>query len=182
VIDLKGKRFVILGLQGCGKTEFAKYLLRKTPSHLVYDVLKEYKGFRRYIPTDRNDKAELTECIQKLVIKKIKPSLFIIDEGNRYCEPKPNPLPLGVAELNDWSRHMGLTWGVICRRPVQLHTDIVELAHYLFIFVLKGKNDMAYLDDVLPHLGEQVSALEEFHFIIVSENRTITHHEPIPWP
>jgi len=180
MIDLKNKRFCILGLQGGGKTELAKYLLSQSKNHLVYDVLKEYDGFTRYIPEDRNDADELTDCVQKLVIAKIKPDLFVIDEANRFCPPKPHPLPLGIAELNDWSRHMGLSWGVICRRPVQLHSDLMELAHYLFIFVLKGKNDRAYLDSILPGLGDKVASLANFHFVIVTESRSVLTHAPIP--
>jgi len=180
MIDLANKRFVILGLQGCGKTELAKYLLGQAKNSLVYDVLKEYDGFTRYIPTDRNSKEELTVVIQKLVLKKVKPSLFIVDEANRYAEPKPKPLPLGLAELNDWSRHMFLSWGMICRRPVQLHTDMVELAHYLFIFVLRGKNDTQYLDSILPDLGATVASLKPFEFAIVTESRSVIIHKPIP--
>ena len=180
MIDLANKRFVILGLQGCGKTELAKYLLRQAEHHLVYDVLDEYDGFIRYVPTDRNDKDELTAVIQKLVLVKLKPSLFIVDEANRFAEPKPRPLPRGLAELNDWSRHIGLSWGTIARRPTQLHSDMMELAHYLFIFVLKGKNDTQYLDFILPGLGDTVASLPQYHFAIVTESRSVIIHPPIP--
>lgn len=179
MIDLTHKRFCILGLQGSGKTELAKHLLRQTTQHLVYDVLQEYTEFRRYIPEDRNSADELTECVQMLVVKKLKPSLFIIDEANRFCPAKPRLLPLGIAELNDWSRHMGLAWGTICRRPVQLHSDLMELAHCLFIFVLKGKNDRLYLDSILPGLGDKVASLPDYHFAVVNENRNVSLHSPI---
>jgi len=179
MIDLTNKRFVILGLQGSGKTILAKHLLSKTKKHLVYDVVKEYKGFNRYIPTDRNSKEELESFIQVLVFKRVKPSLLIIDEANRYLEPKPTALPLGISELNDLSRHIGISWGVICRRPVQLHSDMMELAHYLFIFNLRGKNDISYLDTILPGLGDTVANLKPYEFAVVSDNREITVHEPL---
>jgi len=179
MIDLTASRFVILGLQRAGKTEFAKHLLSLTPRHLVYDVLDEYDTFDRYIPEDRNSKDELSDVTQKLVIDKLKPDLFLIDEANRFLLPKPTPLPIGVAELNDWSSHMGLSWGVIARRPTQLHTDIIELAHYLFLFVLKGKNDMQYLDSILPGLGETVASLKPYHFAIVDAGRSVSIHTPI---
>lgn len=180
MIDITNKRFCILGLQGSGKTELAKHLLRGSSNHLVYDPLQEYDGFRRYVPDDRNSIDELTLCIQKLVVAKLKPDLFLLDEANRYCPPKPHPLPMGIAELNDWSRHMSLSWGCICRRPVQLHSDLMELAHYLFIFVLKGKNDGMYLDSILPHLSDTVASLPDYHFAVVAENRSVSIHAPIP--
>lgn len=179
MIDITNKRFVILGLQGSGKTVLAKHLLSKSNSHLVYDVLKEYQDFNRYIPTNRNSKEELARAIQILVFRKVKPSLFIIDESNRFIEPKPIPLPKGINELNDWSRHMGISWGCICRRPTQLHTDMMELAHYLFIFVLRGKNDTAYLDSILPNLGDTVSNLKQWEFAVVTDNRSVIVHAPL---
>lgn len=179
MIDITNKRFVILGLQGSGKTVLAKYMLSKCSRHLVYDTLREYKGFIRYTPTDRNSKSELERMIKTLVFKKVKPQLFIIDEANRFIEPKPTALPQGVNELNDWSRHIGISWGCICRRPTQLHTDMMELAHYLFIFCLRGKNDTAYLDSILPNLGDTVSNLKQYEFAIVTENRSVYVHQPI---
>lgn len=178
-MDITGKRFVILGLQGSGKTELAKHLLSKAKYHLVYDVLHEYEGFNRYVPTDRNSRDELSKMVNKLVIAELKPTLFIVDEANRYMLPKPTALPSGITELNDWSRHIGLSWGAICRRPTQLHTDIMELAHFLFIFVLKGKNDNQYLDTILPGLGDTVAGLPDYHFAVVSENRSVSIHSPI---
>jgi hypothetical protein len=179
MIDIANKRFVILGLQGSGKTELAKYLLRQSANSFVYDALKEYEGFRRYVPTNRNSIPELEECVTKLVLKRLKPSLFILDEANRYLIPKPHALPRGIEELNDWSRHIGISWGCVARRPTQLHTDIMELSHYLFIFVLRGKNDCAYLDSILPSLGDMVSDLPVYSFAIVTENRSVTIHSPI---
>lgn len=179
LIDITNKRFVILGLQGSGKTVLAQFLLGKCSNHLVYDVLREYQGFNRYIPTDRNSKTELERAIQILVFKKVKPDLFIIDEANRFIEPKPVPLPKGVNELNDWSRHIGISWGCVCRRPVQLHTDMMELAHYLFIFVLRGKNDTSYLDSILPNLGDTVSNLKQYEFAVVTDNRSVIIHPPL---
>lgn len=182
-MDITAKRFVILGLQGSGKTVLARHILSTAKYHLIYDVLNEYDGFRRYVPTDRYSAEELTACIQKLVLVKLKPTLFIIDEANRYMPPKPANLPSGVAEMNDWSRHFEppLSWGCLCRRPVQLHSDIMELAHYLFIFVLKGKNDRFYLDTILPGLGDIVANLPEYHFAVVTQSRSVSIHSPIAY-
>jgi len=182
-MDLTNKRFCIFGLQRSGKTELTKHILRGVPNHFVYDPLDEYDGFNRYKPDDRNSIPELSDCIQKLVIPRVKPDLFIIDEANRYILPKPTPIPAGVDELNDWAGHMGLSWGAICRRPVQFHSDITELAHVVFFFILQGRNDSSYMDDLLPNLSTTVSTLPQHHFAILetgSAGRVVSVHSPIP--
>jgi len=185
--DLSDKRFAMFGLQGSGKTNLAKYLLKAQPAHLVFDVKHEYQGLNRYVVRFRDKRGipELEAVIDKLVTPTELIKLFVIDEANRYLEPKPVPLPPAVLNLNDFSRKLpptnkALSFGCIARRPVQMHTDITELAHYLFVFNLKGKNDCQYLDALVHGLGETVATLPDFHFVIVFPNRTYQVHEPVP--
>lgn len=183
--NLQKRRFVILGLQQTGKSYLAKYILKQEPRHLIYDVLHEHQGFNRYLVDERQYSPEaVTEL--NLLIKQVilvnKPSklrLFIIDEANRYCPPKPKPLPEQVRELNDFSAHYDLAFGTIARRPTQLHNDLVELAHYLFVFQLSGKNDFTYLEALSKGLGEAVKGLKPHYFVIINPNRSYQVHEPI---
>lgn len=181
--DLTNKRFVILGLQGSGKSYFARGLLQHEQASLVYDVLREYTGFNRYIVKYRQHGKEgldeLNLLVSKVVIGSKRIKLFVIDEANRYCPPKPHPLPDSILELNDWQRHYGISFGVIARRPTQLHSDLVELAHYMFIFQLKGRNDLAYLDSIAGGLGDQVLALPQYQFVVVHPNHETEIQPPI---
>lgn len=181
--NLTDKRFVILGLQGTGKTYLAKYILGQQPASIVYDVMHEYKGYNRYIVKYRQYKQEAIDELNKLVSQVVigsgKIKLFILDEANRFCPPKPKPLPDSILELNDWQRHYHISLGAICRRPTQLHTDLIELAHYLFIFQLKGKNDLLYLDALAAGLGDMVVTLPEYHFVIVHPNHEFEVHPPV---
>jgi len=182
-MDLKGRRFALLGLQGSGKTVNAKWILRHYPRHLVYDPLKEYVGFNRYLPTYREYSleaiAEINAAIQRFIFEKEgKLDLFVIDEANRYC-PTRRPLPETIGQINDFNRHMNLGFGVIARRPVQLHTDLIELAHDLFIYRLKGKNDIAYLNELSDGLGEAVLSLQPYHFVHVNELRDFEICAPV---
>jgi hypothetical protein len=182
-MDLKGRRFALLGLQGSGKTVNAKWILKHYPRHLVYDPLKEYVGFNRYLPDYREYSlealAEINTAIQKLVFdKQGQLDLFVIDEANRYC-PTRRPLPETVGQINDFNRHMNLGFGVIARRPVQLNTDLIELAHDLFIYRLKGKNDIAYLDELVDGLGAAVLSLKPYYFVHVNEFRDFEVCEPV---
>ena len=178
MFELDNKRFVVFGLMGSGKTELVKSILRSTDKHLIYDPMNEYPGFRRYVPDDRQSSSELSEMVEAMVIP-WKPRLFVVDEANKYILPKPNPLPRGIADLNDLSRHWDIAWGAVCRRPTQFHTDVVELAHFLFIFGLHGKNDRVYLNDLKAGLGDTVDSLPQYYFAVVTDMREVVVHRPI---
>ena len=185
--DLKGKRFVIFGLQGSGKTVLLKHILKSEPAHLIFDVKHEYQGFNRYVVRYRDDRGipELDALINQVVIPTEHVKLFAIDEANRYLKPRV-PMPPAALNLNDFSRRLpptnkALSFGCIARRPVQLHTDITELAHFMFCFNLRGKNDCEYLNAISAGLGDAVATLAEFHFVIVSPNRSYLIHPPVPF-
>lgn len=184
---ISNKRCAIFGLQGSGKTELAKVLARSIGAHLVYDVHHEYNGLNRYLvghkrvdPRNKNDHglAELNNVVDTIVLKSGQIRLFILDEGNRYC-PNHYPLPASILVLNDDNRHDRIGFIVIARRPAQLNTDLTELAHYLFIFNLAGRNDFNFLEDTAEGLGEAVKKLKPFWFVIVHPDRHYEVHPPI---
>lgn len=190
MIDITNKRFCIFGLQGSGKSVLVKYILARFRDSIVYDVLKEHIGFNRYLVTHRqvqkqtgDDPAikELNTFVNRVVLGSRAIRLFILEEANRYCPPKPTPLPASILDLNDFQRHDKIAFGSVCRRPVQLHSDLPELAHYLFIYRLVGKNDTAYLESIAEGLGEEVKALLEFHFVVVNPDRSYYVHAPVPY-
>ena len=82
-VDLTNKSFVICGQKGTGKSWLIKSILDSTPDHIVYDPLSEHDGYRRYIPEDRDSQQELSDMIVGIVVPQ-RPSLFIIDEANKY--------------------------------------------------------------------------------------------------
>lgn len=79
----------------------------------------------------------------------------------------------------DYQRHWKLTTVHVARRPVQMNTDIVELANYIIIFNLAGKNDQQYLNDLSKGLGDEVLKLPKYHYMFVDENRTYTKMSPV---
>jgi len=200
-MDLSSKGWAVFGLRGSGKSWFVKSVLESTPDHLIYDPLKEHKGYNKYTPTDRTDIDELSTFIEVVVIKGVKvtednkvqyptrrvgdtwkPELFVIDEANRYIYPKPTRLPKPVADLVDYGRHWSLSFGVVARRPVQFHTDLIELADVVFFFHLPGKNDHQYLESLHTGLGDTVRDLAPYHFVAFSHGSEITVHAPIKPP
>ena len=181
MIDLAGQGFCIFGLKGSGKSWLTKHIMDSNPDHVIYDPLKEHEGYNQYLPTNRESVPELEKFIQGIVIPR-KPSLFIIDEANRYIVPKPSPLPSGVSELNDFNRHWGISVGYVARRPVQFHTDVVELANWVFFFGLHGKNDYRYMESLYAGLGDAVRNLEEYGFISLHNGKEMMLHSPVASP
>ena len=179
MIDVVNKRFCILGPPGTGKSELAKHLLRQTSSHVVYDPLGEHSEFTRYVPSNRNSISELEVFIMRFVIPQ-RPRLFLVDEANRYIRPKPSPLPAGISDLNDLSRHWDITWGLLARRAVQMHSDVLELAHYLFVFRLQGRNDRRFFNDTIEGLGHIIAELPEYHFAVIEKGQRFFIHNPFP--
>ena len=177
--NITNKRFVTFGLQGSGKTELNKQLLRTIKPSLVYDIHHEYTGgFNRYLAAFKqvhrnrpDDPAinELNWCVEKVVLQPGRVRLFVLDEANRFC-PNHYPLPSSILTLNDDQRHDKIAFGSIARRPAQLNTDLTELAHYLFIFRLTGRNDYTTLEDIASGMGDMVRELKDYEFVIVSPN------------
>lgn len=186
MIDIRNKAFTVFGLRGTGKSTFVDYIARQFKSRaLVYDTLNEVPAqasYDSYTPTNRFSAAELEIIIKQIVNFTTKQSfyhLFVIDEANRFCPPKPHPLPEQVGILNDELRHCNIAVGYVARRPVQLNQDLTELAEYIFIFHLKGKADIAYLEDISKGLGDAVLALPQYHFILVNPDRSFKTYPPI---
>ena len=182
MIDLHNKTFVMFGLRGSGKTVLANKIASSFRSKaLVYDTLNEVpedSKYTSYTPKVKGSVAELELVIKSMVESKLYRA-FIIDEANRYCPSKPSPLPKEVADLNDQCRHYGIAVGYIARRPTQLNQDITELAEYLFIFHLKGKSDIQYLNDLSEGLGTVVLNSPPYHFVLVNPDRSFKLYRPI---
>lgn len=186
-MDLTGKTFVILGLKGTGKSTLANLILNTYgASALYYDTLFEAPPesvFDIYQPINRYSVKELETVIRAIIPQNInqlpKYRLVIIDEANRHCPPKPQPLPAAIADLNDQCRHYLMSAGFIARRPVQLNQDLTELADYIFIFRLTGKSDIQYLENTVSGLGDAVKNLGKFEFIQVNPDKSFQHCEPI---
>lgn len=189
-LDVARKTLGIFGYKGKGKSTFAKWLAWVYGEKcLYYDTLHEVPKdapFRAYKPENAQSVAEL-----ELVIKALKempgparPKLFIIDEANRFCKPKPHPLPQGIADMNDWCRHPQFDMGVVymCRRPVQINTDLTELCDYLVIFQLGGINDRKYCEQLREGLGNVVLNLKPYHYALCLEDRQYTIMSPIEPP
>ena len=183
IYKLRGKRWCILGLQGTGKTELAKYIVRKYRSHLVIDPMDEYTEFDTYVPHVKQYGQEAMDEIDLVIniaiIKNIDSlEMIVIDEANRWL-PSKRKLPPTLVSLADSCRHYDLSFGIIARRPAQIATDFIELSHYIFIFSLKGKNDKQWSASINSSMPEKITALGQYDFLIVTPEREIIPAPPL---
>lgn len=182
MINLQGKSGCVFGLRGTGKSTFVNTILHNFGKRaFLYDTVGEAppnEVYAIYQPHDSNSVSEL-ENIITIVVNSSKYRLIAIDETNRFAPSKPAPLPKKISMLNDQLRHYGLGVLYIARRPCQLNQDLTELADYLFIFHLKGKSDITYLENISQGLGEAVLNLPLYHFIQVNPDRTYKQLAPI---
>jgi hypothetical protein len=187
MIDLTGKTFVVLGVKGAGKSTLVDMIHNSYGElALYYDTLHEapeITEYNVYQPQDKYSVPELESVIAaiipqgKFAVPKFK--VFTVDEGNRFFRPYPSPMPQKAKELNDICRHFGMSFGVIARRPSQLHSDLVDLADYLFIYRLTGKNDMVYLENTVSGLSDTVRKLGNHEFVQVNPDKSFEVCAPI---
>jgi len=181
-LETANKQGCLFGLPDSGKSTLANWLLTRWGGKaFVFDTLNEFpeKAFYRYVPVNRGDVSEF-ETVTRKVMATRQYQFYVVDEANRYLPPKPSPLPPAARDLNDYRAHYGLGTLFIARRPVQLNQDVTELSNNLILFILDGKNDVDYLNDMCKGLGDTVEHLKPYHFIVYRKGQGFTMCQPIP--
>lgn len=172
------KSTVIVGMKGSGKSTLAHFIASQPQYRtLVYDTIYEFphdhNKYDVYRPKDRYSVDELTHTIKTQIKGKHKYNLLIVDEANRYIPGGGKPLDRDIVDLNDIQRHppyeIGTIW--MARRPTQLHPDVVGLADNLICFLLTGRNDVDYLNDIKRGLGDEVASLQPHYAIVFSKGQ-----------
>lgn len=182
-LDLDGKQFVVLGLPGSGKTTLVRHILHQEPRHLVYDPNREYNGFRAYHPADIGSSHELDWVIERYV----KPNaqgqaahkMFCLDEANLYI-PQSGKLRQNILQLAHLRRHWGVAWGVVARRPTNLHTEVREMTNYLLVFRITGLRDRQLLNDWHRGLGDMAGQLKPYHYAVCDGMSEPWVSDPVP--
>lgn len=180
-LDLTGKRICVLGLQGSGKSYLAKYLMDRYKRIFIIDPMNEYHNIDR-------DKKRVRivikdEIIPDVVFDTIENThldLLIVDEMSRFA-PSRRTINPRLRNFADVCRHppTPTTFLGIARRPGQVFTDYIELAHYIFIFRLRGRNDSIWLANQATDLPTTVHGLKQFEFVCLYPDRTFKVMSPV---
>jgi len=98
-----------------------------------------------------------------------------VDEVNRYTKSK-GTLDGAVGELVDLNRHKGtgegMGVGFTARRPQQVHSDIRELADYIFLFPVAGVSTEEYAADMHKALLPALKQLGKYECVLIDRTGT----------
>jgi hypothetical protein len=188
LIDLANpQKIVVCGFNQSGKTTLVKYLIRNyTGKVFVYDWHNEYKDMPNnvitYVPKMRYDDEKRIEefnlIMSKFFNKSTAIKVAVVDESNEY-NPNMKSLPFASQDLYDNHAHYKQTIIHVTRRPVDINTKLIELAHIRIFFKLFGANDIDYLNRLRQGLGETVSNLLPFHFALLDTFGNVKVCSPI---
>ena len=185
--DIAGKRVVICGKPGSGKTRLAFHLaaLDEPERRAIWDPMRQFTGFPGsglYHPASALDTREFARWLGATTPQGGRTSSkyngVIIDEGNLVMK-NGSKLPPEVAAHVHLGRHFGASWVTITRRLANLHTDVVELADYVIVFQLLGANDVRRLNGLCAGMGVEAQRLPEFHYLVF-DGSGYTAHAPLP--
>jgi len=145
-------RLVVLGMQGCGKSYFIRHLFPSTC--IITPVPEESREVYANSPQDIVDYYESMR----------EGDMLVVDEADRFWPRRGQKTP---RDIIDYHRHYGIDLVFAARRPLSLHSDVVELATDLVVFYLPGVDDRAYLNARHQDLGDNVRALPKHSCVVV---------------
>lgn len=161
-------KITIIGMQGAGKTEFAKKIIRQFNKPLVYGIYPfEWKGepdnVKLIEPRDFTIKS-FNEFAGRLIEAQNKEKVYdalFIDDADLFFTNNYDIFE-NINRLVISQRQLGLSLIFISKRPQNLSTKIYENSDYLVVFAVEGVNVKKYLfnlhetmDEMLPKLSRE---------------------------
>lgn len=166
-------KICIIGMQGAGKTELVKKLVKQFKKPLVYGVYpEEWKNedVVIYKPSDFSINAfeKFSFDLIQLQTKNKTYDCLIIDDADLFFNKNSLSLFPNINRLIISQRQLKLSLIFISKRPQNLSTKIYENSDYIFIFAVEGVNVKKYLlnlhDEMINLLG--FLSREKHNFIL----------------
>lgn len=191
-VQLESKHWVTFGVKNSGKSYFNDKLMQKAADSgktiVIFDPMDEYsdhENIMRIIPDHKRGKKaveELEKVVEHVEEKKEEIDYFLCDEISRF-HSKGGELDGPIGEMVDLNAHWNMGIGFVCRRPTQMHTDIREMADFIFIFVLRGHNDLKRLDEISAGLTQEMETMisdeQWYSYLAVNERREYAVCPPV---
>lgn len=169
MINIQDKKICIFGIQGSGKTELAKHIIRYFQKPMIYEVNPDMRDTNAYIYRPKSLTVdELDEfCLKIKKLAKIgKINLFVIDEADIFFRSNFHLMP-NINDLIVNHRHYNLALMFISRRPQDIPSKIIESSHHIFVFSIDGVNAVERLNKLHKGFKILLSKLEyeKYNFI-----------------
>lgn len=175
----KGQKACIFGIQGSGKTHWAKKCYAKFKKPIIFQVNEddgwaELDDIYVYKANRNKVKEEFFAFISKARDWALagKIDLIIVDEADLFFQSNWE-IDSNLLDLVLNHRHFGkegVALWFLTRRPQDIPTKIVESSKFLVIFKLEGFNAIQRFKDINPKLPELIEQLDyETHNFIVKE-------------
>ena len=176
--DIKGRRGVILGKLGSGKTVLARHIAGLfDPDRLaIWDPMKQFReGPGVYVPLNALDNTEFNQWLASTLpsdgIRSSRLDAVIIDHAN-LCFPHNKTEMRKYSEIDklvNLNQHFGVTFIAIGNRPASFTPDVLEMASDIIVFKLWGPNDVRKLNGFADGMGQDAAALPDYHFLLYSD-------------
>jgi len=162
----KDHKACIFGIQGSGKTVWAKQMYKKFKKPIVYAINDDdnWKDLPRlYVWKAKRQKLKedfdtfIKKCRTWALQGKI--DLIMIDEADLFFQSNWHMNP----EMQDLvlnHRHMKVAIWFITRRPQDIPTKIVESSKNQIIYKLEGDNALKKFDEIHPKLRALIEQLD----------------------
>lgn len=191
-IEFKAQKTCIFGIQGSGKTFFAKQMYPVFKKPIIYmvnddDDWQKLKGLYIWKADRKNVKEDFGVFIRKAHewAMEGKIDAIIIDEADLFFANNYDLKPPQFLDLILNHRHIpsgkGTALWFLTRRPQDIPTKIVESCKNLIIFKLEGANAIQRFKEIHPLLPEAVERLEyhKHNFVVKELGKEPYIHYPI---
>lgn len=190
---MKGRKIFIGGIQGSGKTQAAKYLVRKCFKRGI--MLRFTPDFDDVDNVDRvareGDPVEQMRAIARFLIREgeafmekgVKPTydVWVIDEADLIMRSGL----LQLDEMHDivaMHRHYGIAVIFVTRRPQDIPAKIVESCQFQLYFPIEGKNVRSHVASVDDRIITEMDKISygDYRFIFKEIGKEPVIHKKLP--
>ncbi len=158
---------VVVGIQGTGKTTWAKWLSLKVANELDEPIFAiDPNGDMTELPGDHvpHDYEDGLMLLQKAFEEGNK--VLLIDEADLYFRQSTAPLQGITYQIAHLGRHRGLFRIFVVRRAADLHKDVYSQATHIVSFRQFYNNDIKRLIEVMGEAALQAKDLPDYNYII----------------
>lgn len=193
--DFKNQKVFIGGIQGSGKTVFARWLVKNRYSRAIgIRETKDFDDIPNMVLVERgqSDRLVAIEHIAKMLVEigreveegkrtKHEFEALVIDEADLYFKSN---FDIGhyMSDLVAMHRHYKIALVFITRRPQDIPAIIRESCRYSVYYKISGTYVMRALRDIHPDIPELIEQLDydKHNFVLYELGRPPVLHKPVP--